>query len=68
MKVTREQVEAVMRERGMTGDIVWRDNRASTYQQVYDWLMKHPERTLENFDRKEIKSKLGYSRIGLGNV
>lgn len=47
--MTKEQVEALMRERGLVGDIVWRDNRASTYQGVYDWLVKHPEHTLENW-------------------
>ena len=49
MKMTKERVEALLRERGLVGDIVWRDNRASTYQQVYDWVMKHPERTYEHF-------------------
>lgn len=47
--MTKEQVETLMRERGLVGDIVWRDNRASTYQSVYDWLVKHPEHTLENW-------------------
>ena len=45
-KMTKEQVERVMRERGLVGDIIWRDNRASTYQQVYDYLMKYPTLTL----------------------
>jgi hypothetical protein len=47
--MNKERVEALLRERGLTSDIIWRDNRKSTYQQVYDWLMKHPERTLEHF-------------------
>jgi hypothetical protein len=51
--MTKERVESMLRERGLTGDIIWRDNRKSTYQQVYDWLMKHPERTLEHFGVEE---------------
>ena len=47
--MTKERVEALLRERGLVGAIVWRDNRASTYQQVYDWVMKYPERTYEHF-------------------
>ena len=45
--MTKEKVETLMRERGATYDIVWRDNRKSTYQQVYDYLMKHPELRLD---------------------
>lgn len=45
--MTKERVETLMRERGATGYIIWRDNRRSTYQGVYDWLMKHPEYTFE---------------------
>lgn len=43
----KEKVENLVRARGAMGDIIWRDNRASTYQSVYDYLMKYPERTLE---------------------
>lgn len=49
MKMTKQRVEALIRERGMVGNIVWRDNRASTYQQVYDYLINRPEFTLEHF-------------------
>jgi hypothetical protein len=45
----KQKVESLIRERGATGDIVWRDNRASTYQGVYEFLMKYPEGTLEDF-------------------
>ena len=34
---------------GTVNGNVWSDNRASTYQGVYDWLVKHPEHTLENW-------------------
>lgn len=43
--MTKEQVEALLQSRGVTDIIVWRDHCASTYQQVYDYLMKHPELT-----------------------
>lgn len=43
--ITRTQVEALLRERGVTDNIIWRDNNKSTYQQVYDYLMNHPELT-----------------------
>jgi hypothetical protein len=49
----KERVENLIRERGATGDIVWRDNRASTYRAVYEYLMKYPERTLEDFGVEE---------------
>lgn len=45
----KERVESLIRERGATGTIVWRDNRASTYRGVYEFLKKYPERTLEDF-------------------
>lgn len=47
--VFKERVESLIRERGATGDIVWRDNRASTYRKVYEFLKKYPEKTLEDF-------------------
>ena len=49
----KEKVEKMIRERGATGDIVWRDNRASTYRAVYEYLKKYPERTLEDFGVKQ---------------
>jgi len=49
----KEKVESLIRERGGIGEIVWRDNRASTYRGVYEYLMKHPERTLENLGVEE---------------
>ena len=49
----KEKVESLIRERGATGDIVWRDNRASTYREVYEYLKKYPERTLEHFGVEE---------------
>ena len=51
--VLKERVESLIRERGGTGDIVWRDNLASTYRAVYEYLKKHPDRTFENFGVKE---------------
>lgn len=53
MKTIKTKVEELMRNRGMIGDIMWRDNRKSTYQSVYDYLMKHPEYTFENFEGYE---------------
>ena len=41
----KELTESLLRERGVTYDIIWRDNLHSTYQQVYDYLMKHPALT-----------------------
>lgn len=43
--IDKKTVEALLRERGIPDDkkILWRDNRASTYKQVYDYLMKYPE-------------------------
>ena len=49
MKTTKTKVEELMRNRGMIGEIVWRDNRKSTYQSVYDYLMKHPDYKFEDF-------------------
>lgn len=48
--MTKEIVEKLMRERGLPdGPITWRDNHPSTYQGVYDYLMKHPAYRLEHF-------------------
>ena len=47
MKMTKEKVEALLSERGLTGSLIWRDNRPSTYQQVYDYAISHPELRLE---------------------
>ncbi len=47
--VFKERVESLIRERGGTGEIVWRDNLASTYRAVYEYLKKYPEKTLEDF-------------------
>ena len=51
--VFKERVESLIRERGATGDIVWRDNLASTYRAVYEYLKKHPEYTFEDFGVEE---------------
>lgn len=49
----KEKVESLIRERGGIGEIVWRDNRASTYRSVYEYLKKYPEKTLEDFGVEE---------------
>jgi len=51
MKVTKEIVEALLRERGLPDgrEIIWRDDLQSTYQDVYDYLISRPNRTFENF-------------------
>ena len=51
--IFKEKVESLIRERGVTGNIVWRDNRASTYRVVYEFLKKYPEKTLEDFGVEE---------------
>ena len=47
--MTKTKVEELLRLRGADGEIVWRDNHKSTYQSVYDYLVKHPEYTFEDF-------------------
>ena len=49
----KEKVEKMIRERGGTGEIVWRDDLASTYRAVYEYLKKHPEYTFEDFGVEE---------------
>ena len=54
MKVTKEIVEELLRARGPSdGEIIWRDSLQSTYQDVYDYLISRPDRTLESFRVEE---------------
>lgn len=43
MKNIKTKVEEIIRIKGITDKIIWRDNQKSTYQRVYDYLLNHPE-------------------------
>jgi hypothetical protein len=43
MKPLKEKVEELLRLRGVSNTIIWRDNRKSTYQSVFDYLTKNPD-------------------------
>lgn len=45
--MNKTKVEALLRKRGFTDTVIWRDNRKSTYAQVYEYLMKHPNYKIE---------------------
>ena len=71
---------AKKRHQYITNDYAVIGGRIFPYQKGNDednfdffWVVSEPMREFErlfgvNSDRKEIKSKLGYSRVGLGNV